>query len=75
LESIGPEHVAYVFAPNVMAVKALLDRADFAAVSSAAVDPACFLGGWLPNAYLWDYDMPAYSDELAIVTGTTYFQP
>ena len=32
------------------------------AVSSSAIDPACFLGGWLEDeTYLWDYDLPSYS--------------
>jgi DNA phosphorothioation-dependent restriction protein DptH len=61
LESTGPGNMAYVFAPSVTKVREILQRADFAVLSSAAVDPACFLGGWLPGAYLWDYDMPSYS--------------
>lgn len=61
LETLSSERVAYVFAPRVANVKDVLERADYAAISSAAVDPACFLGGWLPGAYLWDYDMPSYS--------------
>lgn len=62
LEGLSDKRVAYVFAPSIGAVKDVLDRADYAAISSAAVDPACFLGGWLPGAYLWDYDMPSYSN-------------
>lgn len=51
----------YVFAPSIDAVKKSLDKAEFAAVSSSAVDPACFLGNWLEGTYLWDYELPSYS--------------
>lgn len=63
LENIGLSKVGYTFAPSVNAIKKVLTevRADYAAVSSAAIDPACFLGGWLDDAYLWDYDLPSYS--------------
>ncbi|MBK6780901.1 MAG: hypothetical protein IPG75_15280 [Gemmatimonadetes bacterium] len=43
--------------------------ADFAAVSSSVVDPACFLGGWLADAYLWDYDLPSYSHRAGDTNG------
>ena len=43
--------------------------ADFAAVSSSAIDPACFLGGWLNCAYLWDYDLPSYSHRAGDING------
>jgi hypothetical protein len=51
------------FAPNIHAISEMLEerKADFVAVSSSAIDPACFLGGWLPQSYLWDYDLPSYS--------------
>lgn len=63
IESLGETKHGYTFAPSINAIRAVLfDRkADYAAVSSSAVDPACFLGGWLPEAYLWDYDLPSYS--------------
>jgi DNA phosphorothioation-dependent restriction protein DptH len=60
-ENLGDQRLGYTFAPSVSSIKAALSRADFAAVSSSAVDPACFLGGWLPESYLWDYDLPSYS--------------
>lgn len=60
LENLS-ERCAYTFAPSVPTIQAALNRANFAAVSSAAIDPACFLGGWLKDAYLWDYDLPSYS--------------
>ena len=60
LENLSDERLGYEFAPSVHAIKQVLDRADFVAVSSSAVDPACFLGSWLPG-YLWDYDLPSYS--------------
>lgn len=61
LENLGDRRIGYTFAPSVQFIKAVLKKADFAAVSSSAVDPACFLGGWLPDSYLWDYDLPSYS--------------
>ena len=44
-------------------------RTDFVAVSSAAIDPACFLGGWLEGAYLWDFDLPSYSHRAGDTNG------
>lgn len=59
------------FAPNVHAVKGMLEEraADFVAVSSSAIDPACFLAGWIDGAYLWDYDLPAYSSRAGDTSG------
>jgi DNA phosphorothioation-dependent restriction protein DptH len=59
------------FAPNVHAVRAMLEekKADFVAVSSSAIDPACFLAGWINGAYLWDYDLPAYSSRAGDTSG------
>jgi DNA phosphorothioation-dependent restriction protein DptH len=59
------------FAPNVHAVKDMLEgkKADFVAVSSSAIDPACFLAGWINGAYLWDYDLPAYSSRAGDTSG------
>jgi hypothetical protein len=63
IESRGDRRTGMRFAPNVNAIQDMLDRrnTDFVAASSSAIDPACFLGGWLERAYLWDYDMPSYS--------------
>lgn len=63
LENIGPSKISYTFAPSVNAIKKVLTEAnaDYVAVSSSAIDPACFLGGWLEGTYLWDYDLPSYS--------------
>ena len=59
------------FAPNVHAVRGMLEekQADFVAVSSSAIDPACFLAGWINGAYLWDYDLPAYSSRAGDTSG------
>jgi len=59
------------FAPNVHAVRGMLEEkaADFVAVSSSAIDPACFLAGWIDGAYLWDYDLPAYSSRAGDTSG------
>lgn len=61
LEGMSESPMGYVFAPSINAVKKSLDKAEFAAVSSSAVDPACFLGNWLEGTYLWDYELPSYS--------------
>ncbi|CAJ0691489.1 ATP-binding protein [Ralstonia holmesii] len=71
MESRRDDRVGLRFAPNVHAVKDMLDvkKADFVAVSSSAIDPACFLAGWIKGAYLWDYDLPAYSSRAGDTNG------
>ncbi len=71
MESLGDRRTGLRFAPNVNAVRDMLEtrRTDFVAVSSSAIDPACFLGGWLEDAYLWDYDMPSYSHRAGDTNG------
>jgi len=71
LEQLGGVRFGYTFAPSVHAIQHVLKTrcADFAAVSSTAVDPACFLGGWLDDAYLWDYDLPCYSQRAGDANG------
>ncbi len=61
LENLGRNRSSYVFAPSVHTLQTSLDNSRYVAVSSASVDPACFLGGWLKDTYLWDYDLPSYS--------------
>jgi len=63
LESQGDDTTGISFAPNVNAIRNMLEDRDaqYVATSSAAVDPAAFLAGWLEDAYLWDYDLPSYS--------------
>lgn len=61
LEGLSENPMGYVFAPSINAIKKSLDKAEFVAVSSSAVDPACFLGNWLEGTYLWDYELPSYS--------------
>ncbi|WP_425998239.1 hypothetical protein [Caulobacter sp. DWR1-3-2b1] len=71
LESSASQPVGLRFAPNVHAIGDMLEdrKADFVAVSSSAIDPACFLGGWLPQSYLWDYDLPSYSQRAGDTNG------
>lgn len=59
------------FSPNVHAVVDMLKdrRASYVAVSSSAIDPACFLGGWIEGTYLWDYDLPSYSHRAGDTSG------
>lgn len=63
LESLGGARTGISFAPNINAIRNMFEARDaqFVATSSAAVDPAAFLGGWLEQAFLWDYDLPSYS--------------
>lgn len=63
LENLGERRRALTFAPDANLIRTMLNdgKMDFVAVSSAAIDPACFLGNWLSGAYLWDYDLPSYS--------------
>lgn len=61
LENLGTNRYGYTFAPSVHAIRSALRNSDYAAVSSSAVDPACFLGQWLEDMYLWDYELPSYS--------------
>ncbi len=71
IESRHDGRIGLRFAPNVHAVKGMLEEkaADFVAVSSSAIDPACFLAGWIDGAYLWDYDLPAYSSRAGDTSG------
>lgn len=71
LENLGQVRTGLQFAPNVHEVQHMLRerQADFVAVSSAAIDPACFLGGWLEGAYLWDFDLPSYSHRAGDTNG------
>ncbi|HWU80391.1 MAG TPA: hypothetical protein VN158_10045, partial [Caulobacter sp.] len=63
IENLGDELTALRFAPNLVAMREMLQgrNAEFVAISSSSVDPASFLGGLLEPAYLWDYDLPSYS--------------
>lgn len=63
LENRRDSKIGLRFAPNINTVHHMIaeQKAGFVAVSSSSIDPACFLGGWLQGAYLWDYDLPSYS--------------
>lgn len=71
LEGGRDRKVGLQFAPNVHAVSSMLEEknAGFVAVSSSAIDPACFLGGWIKGTYLWDYDLPSYSHRAGDTSG------
>jgi len=71
LESGQHSMIGLQFAPNVHAISSMLDekKAGFVAVSSSAIDPACFLGGWIKGTYLWDYDLPSYSHRAGDTSG------
>lgn len=71
LERLRDGKTGLQFSPNVHAVSSMLEenRAGFVAVSSSAIDPACFLGGWIRGTYLWDYDLPSYSHRAGDTSG------
>lgn len=71
LESGQDRAVGLQFAPDVHAIGDMLTekQAGLVAVSSSAIDPACFLGGWIKGTYLWDYDLPSYSHRAGDTSG------
>lgn len=71
LEGRTQDRTGLVFSPNVNSVTKMMENhhAEFVAVSSSAVDPACFLGGWGAGTYLWDYDLPSYSNRAGDTSG------
>lgn len=71
LEDGRDNKIGLQFAPDVHAISNMLDdkKASFVAISSSAIDPACFLGGWVPGTYLWDYDLPSYSNRAGDTSG------
>lgn len=71
IENAPMERLCFRFAPDVRAIKQALDieRADYVAVSSSAIDPGCFVGEWLKGAYLWDYSLPSYSQRAGDTSG------
>ena len=71
MENLGQQRIGMSFAPNVNSIRHMLEvrKTDYVAVSSSAIDPACFLGGWLQGAYLWDYDLPSYSHRAGDTNG------
>lgn len=71
MENRSPEKLGFQYAPNVIAVEDMFEKnqANFVAISSAAFDPACFSGGWLNSAYLWDYELPSYSHRAGDTSG------
>jgi DNA phosphorothioation-dependent restriction protein DptH len=71
LENLGTNYLGYTFAPSVYEIESMLMEkgAEFVAVSSSEIDPACFLGGWLRDAYLWDYHLPSYSQRAGDTNG------
>lgn len=71
LENGRDAPVGLQFAPDVHAVSSMVSEHNtgFVAVSSSAIDPACFLGGWIPGTFLWDYDLPSYSQRAGDTSG------
>jgi len=51
---------SYVFAPNMAILQDVVEQSWYTAVSSSNIDAACFFGP-TEKAYMWDYELPAYS--------------
>ncbi len=70
LENLDTAKIGFSFAPSVRAITDALEvaKAEFVAISSSAVDPACFFGDWL-SGHLWDFDLPSYSHKSGDVNG------
>lgn len=71
VERMRDGKVGLQFSPSVHAISDMLEEnsAGYVAVSSSAIDPACFLGGWIKGTYLWDYDLPSYSHRAGDTSG------
>jgi DNA phosphorothioation-dependent restriction protein DptH len=71
LENLTNNRIGYTFAPSVKTIQSLFNHsgAEYVAVSSSVVDPACFLGNWLAGTYLWDYELPSYSQRAGDTNG------
>lgn len=71
MENLGDQRCGLSFAPNLNAIRHMIfgRHTDYVAVSSSAIDPACFLGEWLEGAFLWDYDLPSYSHRAGDTSG------
>ncbi len=71
IESTQDDKIGLQFAPNVHAISNMIEEKNtsFVAVSSSAIDPACFLGGHIKGTYLWDYDLPSYSSRAGDTSG------
>jgi DNA phosphorothioation-dependent restriction protein DptH len=54
--------------PRLNIVEDSLKLSDYCAVSSSAVDPSAFFDSDGQN-YLWDYDLPSYSDRTSAKSG------
>ncbi|MFD1193800.1 AAA family ATPase [Seohaeicola saemankumensis] len=60
----------YRFRPNTSSILQRLDKADFVAVTSQDVDPACFIhGAGATGAVLWDYELPSLSGRSSSSSG------
>ena len=60
LEAKCHERDSHVFAPNIVDLRDVVGRSWYTAISSTDVDAACFFGT-TEKAYMWDYELPAYS--------------
>lgn len=71
VERMRDSAIGLQFSPSVHAISDMLTQnsAGYVAVSSSAIDPACFLGGWIKGTYLWDYDLPSYSHRAGDTSG------
>ena len=52
---------SYVFTPCLDTIISSLDQSAYCALSSSVIDSSCFFGRHR-DTYLWDYDLPNYSN-------------
>jgi DNA phosphorothioation-dependent restriction protein DptH len=55
-----PEMDSYLFAPHMVKLREAIEASSYTAVSSSNVDAAFFFCP-ADKAYMWDYELPAYS--------------
>ena len=51
---------SYIFSPNMQDLQKAIDVSNYTAISSSGIDASCFFGA-TQKAFLWDYELPSYS--------------
>ncbi|WP_319757958.1 type IV secretion system DNA-binding domain-containing protein [uncultured Sphaerochaeta sp.] len=54
-------HNSFVFTPSLDTIIKSFNQSAYCALSSSSIDSSCFFGRH-GNAFLWDYDLPNYSN-------------
>ena len=56
----GDHFDSYIFSPNMNDLQTAVNLSHYTAISSSGLDASCFFGA-TDNAFLWEYDLPSYS--------------